>query len=334
MKLLILGGTQFVGRYIVQSALDRSHEVTLFNRGKTNADLFPTVERLVGDRGSATTPSDLSALKGGKWDAVIDVNGYIPRQVRETIEATAGNIGHYTFISSVSVFEDLTVNQLDESFPLAKWPETVPADSEQITGETYGPLKVACEQTVSALMPGHDLNVRPGLVIGPDDHTDRFTYWPVRAAKGGEMLLAGDPPGHYMSLIDARDLADFTVLATEQQMTGAFNATSPGIRLGEIAETSKAVSGSDVQFTWVSDDFLIAQNVGQWSELPLWIPSDINPNVNKVLQAGMKIRPIADTIRDLLAWDAARPADTQRRFTFTPEREREVLATWHNRAKS
>ena len=331
MKLLVLGGTQFVGRYIVRSALERGHEVTLFNRGKTNAELFPNVERLVGNRGSGETPTDLDALKGRAWDAVIDVNGYLPRQVREVIETLQGNIGHYTFISSISVFNDLTAVGLNEDSPLAKWPEGTDRHSEQITGETYGPLKVACEETVTALMPTHDLTVRPGLVIGPDDHTDRFTYWPVRAAQGGEMLLAGDSPGHYMSLIDARDLADFTVLATEGKLTGAFNVTGSGTTLGEVADTSKAVSGSDVKVTWVSDDFLIEQKVGQWSELPLWLPAEMKHDVSKALKAGLQLRPLADTIRDILAWDAARPADQPRNFTFSPEREREVLTAWHQR---
>ncbi|MBX3082265.1 MAG: NAD-dependent epimerase/dehydratase family protein [Anaerolineae bacterium] len=334
MKLLVLGGTQFVGRYIVQSALNRGHEVTIFNRGKTNADLFLNVERLTGDRGSRGSATDLSALRGREWDAVIDVNAYVPRQVREMIDALAGKIGHYTFISTVSVFESFEAPNLTEDFPLAKWPQDVDPNSEEITGGTYGPLKVACEQTVSAALPGHDLIVRPGLVIGPDDHTDRFTYWPVRAAQGGEMLLPGEAPGHYMSLIDARDLADFTIHTTEQHLTGAFNATGAGIRLGEVANISKAVSGSDVRFTWVSDDFLIAQEVGQWAELPLWLPVDINPNVSKVVQAGMNFRPMADTIRDILAWNAARPADAPRHFTFSPEREKQLLDAWHQQQSS
>jgi 2'-hydroxyisoflavone reductase len=231
------------------------------------------------------------------------------------------------------VFADLNEAGLKEDSPLAQWPEGVDPSSEEITGETYGPLKVACEQLISATMPGHDLIVRPGLVIGPEDFTDRFTYWPARASQGGEMLMPGNPPGHLMSLIDARDLADFTIHATEQKTTGAFNATGAGISVGEVGEITKSVTGSDVQFTWVSDDFLIKQEVGQWAELPLWIPADINPDVSKVVQAGMKYRPMAETIRDLLAWHVTRPAEAVK-FTFTPEREKAVLEAWHKQPAS
>jgi 2'-hydroxyisoflavone reductase len=330
MKLLILGGTQFVGRHTVQAALDCGHQVTLFNRGQTNADLFPTVERLRGDRGLRGSAADLTALRGRTWDAVIDVNGYVPRQVREVADVLRGNVGHYTFISTISVFEAFETPGLTETSKLAAFPDSTDPTAEEITGETYGPLKVACESAVEEAFADHALIVRPGLVVGPDDHTDRFTYWPVRIAQGGEVLLPGTPPGRLSSVIDGRDLAAFTISATERAVTGAFNATSPSFRFETLAEICHAVAQSEATLTWVDEALLQEQKVGPWSELPLWLPFDLTPDVSKISAAGMTFRPLAETVRDTLAWDRER-GDGPRKFTFTAERERDLLAAWAQR---
>lgn len=330
MKLLILGGTQFVGRHTVQVALDRGHQVTLFNRGKTNADLFPNVERLQGDRGLRGSVADLAALRGRTWDAVIDVNGYVPRQIREMADVLRGNVGHYTFVSTVSVFEAFETPGLTETSKFAAFPEGVDPAAEEITGETYGPLKVACESAAEAAFADHALIVRPGLVVGPDDHTDRFTYWPARIAQGGDVLVPGTPPGRLSSVIDGRDLAAFIVSATERALTGAFNATCPSFRFETLVETCRAETGNKAAFTWVSEAFLEEQKVGPWSELPLWLPFDLTPNVSKITDAGMTFRPLAETVRDTLAWDRER-GDVPRKFTFTAERERDLLAAWAQR---
>jgi 2'-hydroxyisoflavone reductase len=333
MKLLILGGTQFVGRHLVQIALQQGHQVTLFNRGKTNADLFPAVEKLVGDRGLRGSTPDLSALHGRAWDAVIDVNGYVPRQVREAAAALRGNVGLYTFISTISVFAALETPHLDESSARAQWPEGADRTSEDITGETYGPLKVDCEAAIEAAMPSQALIVRPGLVVGPHDHTDRFTYWPVRFAQGGDILVPGTPPGRLLSVIDGRDLAEFTLQAVERGLTGDFNATCPPFPMQDLVRyciNAATAHGAQAQPVWVSDEFLSEHNVVPWGELPVYLPFDLTPNVGKGMSAGMTFRPLADTVTDTLAWDLARPAGSHK-FTFTTEREQAILKAWRER---
>src|SRR5579872_4273010 len=218
MKLLILGGTVFLGRHIVEAALARGHEVTLFNRGQHNPDLFPEVEKLRGDRNG-----DLAALQGRQWDAAIDTSGFVPRVVRASAEALANAVKHYTFISSISVYADFTKLGIDESSPVAK---LVDESVEEVTGETYGGLKALCEQAAEEALPGKVLIVRPGLIVGPDDQTDRFTYWPYRVAQGGEMLAPGRP-AHQEQFIDVRDLAQWIVRMVEAGKTGVYNATGP-----------------------------------------------------------------------------------------------------------
>ena len=223
MKLLILGGTKYLGRHLTESALERGHEVTLFNRGRENPDLFHgKVEKLVGDR-----DGDLAALKGRKWDAVIDTSGYFPRVVKDSARLLADTVDHYTFISTISVYEDFSQPGIEETAPVGKLEdETV----EDIGAGAYGPLKALCEQAVEEVMPGRSLIVRPGLIVGPYDPTDRFTYWPSRIAKGGEVLAPGDGTSP-VQFIDARDLAEWVLTMTERKQTGVFNATGPEERL-------------------------------------------------------------------------------------------------------
>jgi 2'-hydroxyisoflavone reductase len=324
MNLLVLGGTRFVGRHIVQTALDRGHTVTLFNRGRSNPDIFPTVEKLVGDRGV-----DLSPLRGRRWDAVIDVNGYVPRVVREAATLLADAVDHYTFISTISVYAQMDVPDQDETAPLAS---TATPDTEEVTGETYGALKVLCEQAAEAAMPGRTLIIRPGYVVGPYDTTDRFTSWLRRVQQGSEMLAPGEPAGP-IQFIDGRDLAEFTVRLTENRQTSAYNATGPADLLtwGEVFAAAKQVGGVDTTFTWVSEAFLETQQIGD-NELPMWAPTPyqglMRVDIAKARTAGLTFRPLAQTITDTLAWDAQ---EGKPKAGLSPAREAELLQAWHNR---
>lgn len=323
MKILILGGTIFLGRHTVEVALARGHEVTLFNRGQRNPDLFPNVEKLRGDRNG-----DLSALRGRKWDAVVDTCGYVPRLVRASAELLAQAVERYVFISSISVYRELDkAPGLDEVSPVGKLEdETV----EEITGETYGPLKALCEQAAEAALPGLALNIRPGLIVGPHDPTDRFTYWPVRVARGGE-VLAPDGPNWQTQVIDVRDLAEWTIRLVEAKAAGVFNATGPDYALtfGQLLDECKAVSGSEARFVWVDGKLLLEAGVQPWSELPLWRSGgDMTVSVSKAIANGLTFRPLADTIRDTLAWGATRSSDHEWRAGMKREREEEVLKLW------
>ncbi|HZO86929.1 MAG TPA: NAD-dependent epimerase/dehydratase family protein [Chthonomonadaceae bacterium] len=324
MNLLILGGTVFVGRHLVEAALARGHTVTLFNRSQHNPELFPEVEKLRGDR-----DGDLGALQGRHWDAVLDTCGYVPRIVRASAELLADAVPHYTFISSISVYKDLSIPGMDENAPVGTLEDET---TEEITAETYGPLKVLCEQAAEEAMPGRVLTIRPGLIVGPHDPTDRFTYWPHRVAQGGEVLAPGRPE-QTVQFIDARDLAEWNIRLIEAGQTGVYNATGPDypLTMGRLLDECKAVGGSDARFTWASQEFLQQEGVQPWTELPLWVPEEPDMagfnavNCDKAIAAGLTFRPLSDTIRDTLAWDATRPADREWRAGLKPERERELL---------
>lgn len=323
MKLLILGGTAFLGRHLVELALRRGHEVTLFNRGQRNPDLFSEVEQLRGDRNG-----HLDALRGRRWDAVIDTSGYIPRLVRDSATLLASAVEHYTFISSISVYAP-SGEQLTEASPVGHLKDE---GVEEITGETYGPLKALCEQAAEAALPGRTLVLRPGLIVGPHDPSDRFTYWPVRMARGGE-ILAPDSPDLLVQVIDVRDLAEWNLRLVEARATGIYNATGPvkPLTMGEVLQSCQSAAGS--RLTWVSEEFLLAQKVGAFVEMPLWVPKQaagmMNVNVTKAVRAGLSFRPIADTARDTLAWAGSRPADYKWRGGLAAEREVDLLKAWH-----
>jgi 2'-hydroxyisoflavone reductase len=331
MRLLILGGTIFLGRHLVEAALRRGHAVTLFNRGQRNADLFPQVEKLRGNR-----DGDLEALRGRRWEAVIDTSGYVPRIVRASAELLAEAVEHYTFVSTLSVYADATQVGMDETAPVGVLPDGE-VGTEQITPESYGPLKALCEQAAEAAMPGRALVVRPGLIVGPHDPSDRFTYWPARVARGGE-VLAPDRPDKPVQLIDARDLAEWMLCVVEAGQTGTFNATGPAatLTMGELLETCRAVTASDATFAWVPEALLLEHNVAAYTELPLWIPSEAAGfdrfDISRALRAGLTFRPLAETVRDTLAWDRSRPADLERRNGLKPAREAALLAAYRAQA--
>jgi len=336
MKLLILGGTIFVGRHLVEAALARGHEVTIFNRGQHNADLFDTgpyaaVEKLRGDR-----DNQLDALRGRQWDAVIDTCGYIPRVVRLSAELLADQVANYLFISSISAYADFSQPGIDESSPVGRLADPT---TETVTGESYGPLKVLCEEAAEAAMPGRVLTIRPGLIVGPDDPTDRFTYWPVRVARGGALLAPGNPQ-QQVQVIDVRDLAAWIIQMAERGESGIYNATGPAspLTMQTLLQECQAITGSDAQIEWVSEAFLLAEEVGAFVELPLWVPAAEagieQVNCQKALEAGLTFRPLTDTIRDTLAWHHQRPADYSLRAGLSAEREAALLAKWQQEANN
>ena len=326
MKLLILGGTKFLGRHLVDSALAHGHQVTLFNRGKTNPGLFPQVETILGNR-----EHDIEKLSSRAWNAVIDVAGYFPRIVRLSASGLERSVGRYVFISSISVYPDSTLKKIgiDEKDPVGKLEDE---SVEEITGGTYGPLKALCEKTVLDLYGQRGLVVRPGLIVGPNDPTDRFTYWPVRVARGGE-VLAPEKPEVPVQIIDVRDLSEFVIKMIEANASGIYNATGPDYELtfGAMLNACKHVSGSDANFKWASVEFLKQNNVAEWSDMPVWVPDNeenrgfSRVNVSKAVKAGLTFRPLEDTVRDTIAWAGTRPADHEWRAGLKAEREKELL---------
>lgn len=340
MKILIIGGTVFVGRYLVEAALARGHEVTLFNRGLHDADIFPEVERIRGDR-----HRDLDALKGRRWDAVVDTCGYTPATVRASAQLLADAVEHYTFISTISVYAQFPPQGYDEHEPVGTITDEQAAEAESYDtggrptavsfGEVYGPLKARCERSVEESLPGRSLVIRPGLIVGPHDYTDRFTYWPRRVSLGGEVLAPGRP-ARPVRVIDVRDLAEWNIRMTEARHTGVFNASgADGLTMGQLLSECVRVSPGEASLTWVSEEFLLAQEVGTWSEVPLWVTEEhggiFAARNDRAAAAGLTFRPIADTIRDTLSWIATRPAGDAWLAGLKPEREQEILRAWHNR---
>lgn len=332
--LLILGGTRFLGPEIVEAAKASGWTITLFNRGKTNPGLFPDLEKLQGDRNG-----DLKSLAGRTFDAVIDTSGYFPRQVRESA-ALLGKQGakQYVFVSSISVYASLAKPGVDETAPVAVLKDPT---VEKVTEETYGGLKALCEAAAEAAMPGRATNVRPGLIVGPNDGTDRFTYWPVRVAKGGE-VLAPNRPEDFVELIDVRDLAAWIVRTIDTKTFGVFNATSAPIKVGDMLEACKAASGSDARFTWVSAAFLKAQKVEEWSDMPVWTSPEgddagggLVSNARAVAK-GLTFRPLRTTANDTLGWWRKQPAERTAKLKsgLGEEREKAVLSAWHEAEKA
>jgi 2'-hydroxyisoflavone reductase len=326
LDLLILGGTKFLGPHLVDAARARGHRVTLFHRGKTNPGLFPELEHLKGDR-----DGDLGALAGRRWHAVIDTSGYVPRQVDASARLLAGAVERYLFVSTISVYAQPLAPGAREDAPLAA-PST--PGSEDV-GKDYGALKALCEQAAERAMPGRVLAVRPGLIAGPGDPTDRFTYWPVRLARGGEVLApgAGQDP---WQLVDGRDLAAWLVRCAEARTVGTMNAVGPG-RPGTFADfLARVAAGAQVtapRLTWVDEAFLEQQGIGAWMDLPVWTGSDsgfARVDASRALAAGLTCRDVAETSRDTLAWRSRDPAPL--RAGLTAERETGALTAWHARA--
>jgi 2'-hydroxyisoflavone reductase len=316
VRLLILGGTRFLGKHVAAAALASGHEVSLFTRGETNPGLFPEAEHLRGDR-----DGDLGALEGREWDVVVDTSGFVPRIVGASAELLAPAVGRYVFVSSISVYRDFAEPR-SEGSPLA----TLDEPTEEYEGPAYGALKALCEAEVERAFPGRALLVRPGLIVGPDDPTDRFTYWPQRARRGGE-ILAPTPPERPVQFVDVRDLAGWIVRMAEGGETGVFNVTGPP---GEVTFEALLEACGAERVTWVDEAFLVEREVGEWMELPLWIsPADVEwrsfqlVDVSQALGAGLTFRPLAETVRGVPEWTG--------KAGLAPEREAELLAAWHAR---
>jgi 2'-hydroxyisoflavone reductase len=343
LRILILGGTGFTGPFQIQYALKRGHKITTFNRGKTHPGETPEgVEQLIGDRNG-----QLDALKNRQWDVVIDNPTSAPVWVRDAAQILKGNVDRYVFISTISVYADTSKPGTDESAPLAKYtgPDAMKESRESIIASKfalYGPLKALSEQEAEKWFPKKTLIIRPGLIVGPRDETDRFTYWPMRVDRGGEVLAPG-APSDPVQFIDGRDLAEWTIRMVENGETGIYNATGPvkQLGIGDMLETVKSALSSSAKFTWVNADFLEAQKVAPWSDMPVWIPprgeeAGGNQISNKrALDKGLTFRPLAETARDTLAWFKTLPQDRQSHLKagLAPEREAEVLAAWHKQQK-
>ena len=338
LRILILGGTGFTGPFQVRYALERGHKVTVFNRGKSHPGELPKeVEQLFGDRNG-----QLDALKNRQWDVAIDNPTSVPVWVRDAGQILKGNVDRYVFISTISVYGDASKSNLDESASLAKYTgeDAMKESRESIVAskyQLYGPLKALSEQEAEKWFPKQTLIIRPGLIVGPRDETDRFTYWPVRIDRGGEVLAPGDP-GDPVQFIDGRDLAEWVIRMVEQRETGIFNATGPAktLGVGAMLEGIKSADSSKANFTWVNTDFLEAQKVAPWSDMPVWVPPRGEEagmgriNIQRALAKGLTFRPLAVTARDTLAWFKSQPAERQKlKAGITPEREAEVLAEWH-----
>lgn len=324
LSFLILGGTQFVGRHLVDAVAMGGHKVTLFNRGKSHPQSFPQFETLIGDR-----DGDLRALEGRKWDVVIDTSGFVSRNVRATATLLGGSIARYIFISSISVYRDFSKPGLHETAPL----ETLPsgAREEQGDSKTYGARKALCERAAEEILPGKVLNVRPGLIVGPYDNLGRFTYWVRRAAASTEILAPGKPQAP-IQLIDARDLAEWIVRMAESSSVGTYNATGPAspLTFQQVIEYCQCGSGKHAPLTWADEPFLLKHGIKPFSDLPLWLPEAHQGffaiNSQRAYSMGLTCRPLIDTARDTLAWDSA--AVGQKRIGLSTEREEELLRLW------
>jgi 2'-hydroxyisoflavone reductase len=332
VKILILGGTLFVGRHLVEAALARGHEVTLFNRGREAPDLYPGVERIEGDR-----RSDLAPLRGRRWDAAIDTAAYVPSVVERAASLLAPSIDHYTFISTRSVYADHADSGeggrlstlTDEALREAEAIRPEGRSHAMLYGPSYGALKALCERAAEEAMPGRVLVVRPGLIVGPFDPTDRFTYWVRRVARGGAVLAPGRPD-RVVRALDARDLAAWCVRQIEARATGVFNtAGADGVTMEGMLDACRRASGSDARFVWASEALLVAEGVTPWSELPLWVLEEDNAFLEtgnaRAVAAGLAFRSLEETAGDTLSWDRGR-GDAPLRAGLAAEREAEILA--------
>jgi 2'-hydroxyisoflavone reductase len=330
VELLLLGGTRFLGRHLAEAALAAGHRVTLLHRGRTGADLFPEATHVLADRDGG-----LDALDGRRFDAVADLCGYVPRVVGESARRLRAAAGRYAFVSSVSAYATPFTAGADESHPLAVLAD--PA-TEAVTGESYGGLKAACERAArDGFGEDRTLVVRPGLIVGPHDPTDRFPYWPRRIARGGR-VLAPAVPDLPVQVIDARDLATWLLASLERGLTGTFNAVGPAERLmfGECLRRIASAVGASPEWVWVDEPFLLERGVEPWMGLPLWVTGeDVSVSAadgRRARAEGLRHRPLEAIARDTLAWDLARPEAARAGSTaLAPAREAELLAEWDAR---
>jgi 2'-hydroxyisoflavone reductase len=342
LRILILGGTGFTGPHQVRYALSRGHQITLFNRGKQPHEWPGAVEELIGDRNTG----DLKALESREWDVCIDNPTTLPFWVRDAGRVLHGKIKHYIFISTISVYAD-NLKPADESAPVASYPgkdamaETI--ESLRANGELYGPLKALSEKEAATQFPRKTTIIRPGLIVGPGDETDRFTYWPVRLARGGEVLAPGDGSDP-VQIIDARDLAEWTIRMAEARTLGTFNATGPKhpLLMREMLTGIATAIHADAKPIWIPTDILESEKVEAWSDMPVWVPARgetagfAKRSIAKALAAGLTFRPLDTTAAETLTWFKQQPAERQAKLRagVTPAREEEVLSKWKSKSSN
>lgn len=302
MDVLIIGGTKFLGRALVDVLLQNEHTITLFNRGKTNPGLYPQVETIIGDRDGQT-----ANLGERSWDVVIDTCGYVPRIVNQSVQYLKGRTKQYVFVSSISVYKENPTPNQDESAEVIELEDKASEDI-YATPESYGGLKVLCERATQDGFGEDSLIIRPGLIVGPHDPTNRFTYWPVRIRKGGKTLAPGNGSG-FIQVVDVRDLAEFMVNLIEKNVNGVFNVTGPTrpLRIDELLDRLIQVTQSDTELVWKQDQWLLDNKVGPWMEMPLWAPSpafqaSMQTNISKSMEYGMTFRALEETVQDTLVW--------------------------------
>ena len=330
MKILIIGGKRFLGIALVEALLKAGHTPTLFNRGLTNPELFPKVKQLIGDR-----EKDLDVLKRRKWDAVIDTCGYLPHVVKQSAEFLSTRCEMYVYISSISVYRDFANPDIDEDYELAQLED--PEDKEN-TGAAYGPLKALCEYEIQQHFKGKVLVIRPGLIVGPNDPTDRFTYWPWRVSLGGDILVPA-PPSSNLQFIDVRDLAAFIIKLTEKQQEGVYNVVGPKRpgNFGSLLVACREAALSDANFVWVAEPFLLRQEIAPWTELPLWVPTTdpvfsgfFNINNTKAVKEGLKFRALSETVTDILEWLETQPKSRKLKAGLALAKEAKLLQKYQD----
>ena len=341
LKILVLGGTGLIGPPMVKCALARGHEVTLFNRGKTNTQLFPELEKIRGDRNDDISALEAVVATGRSWDVVIDNTASIPRWVEESAQLLKDNAGLYLYTSSISAYADHTTPNADETAPVGTISDEEAAEVKtngDITGENYGPLKARCEKAAQNAFPGHCIVVRPGLIVGPGDYSDRFTYWPVRIHRGGEVMAPGNPTDP-VQFIDCRDLGEWYIRLVENKAVGVYNGTGPAsaMSVSEMLYGIRATTADPVSFTWVPADFLKEHEVEEWMHMTVWVPPEgeyagfSSSSIQRALDAGLTFRPLAVTAVDTVVyWNSlSEERRAKPRAGLDSKKEKEVLAAWH-----
>jgi len=326
LDILFLGGTGFLGPHTVRAALSRNHSVTLFNRGRTNPGLFPELETIVGDRNSP----DIRQLARRRWDAVVDTSAYFPRSVNMAADVLEGSIGQYVLISTISVYDTWSTPDMDESASVRKIAD--PTIEEIRQPATYGALKALCEDAANARMPGRVTGIRPGFLVGPGDETDRFTYWPVRISRGGEVLAPGSG-GDYAQFIDVRDLADWIIHCIEMNVLGTFNAHNKAreLTMFEWLMSCREILNDSAELTWVDARFLESHRVTPQVDMPIWLPGGMALSAERAHRNGLELRPLDETVRATFEWFSGLPRERQNslRAGIATEREARVLSEWH-----
>lgn len=342
MNILILGGTRFLGRHLVEVCEKRGHTVTLFNRGKSGNTVFPNVETIVGDR-----LKDTDLLKGRTWDCVIDTCGYTPNDVTLTAEALKDTVQNYIYISSISVYEnpdnepigfteDIPLNQItDEQLDKVNKLKRGEGSSAATFMELYGPLKAASEKAVQEVMDGKSLILRPGLLVGPYDYTERFSYWLKRVEKGGVMLAP--PKDRPIRFVDTKDFSTWIITIAENNTHGVYHVGGkPEVTFGELIETAIEYSKSDVQVVWADEEFLQKENVQPWGDLPIWLPKGMDGlfymSDNHAVEMGMKYSPVKETIEKTYQWIHEGKENIVMKTALSSEREAELIGKYHNPA--